>query len=202
MSVARAVAATSAVARVAYPSVVDCASPAGCQVERLVDIVFDDLDQPTVLPVQTFSAEDSGGSVLQATIVETDRADLDKANLTDAGVVYWIETTGAGASLRLFARYSQGSELVWSQASDLSVVGGRRLTWAPKLASGSNAFAGDYMKGAFFYRDGKLNFLCQWPESDPTITPPNLLTHWTVVTMSVSPPALPSTPERRTSPSQ
>lgn len=50
-----------------------------------------------------------------------------------------------------------------SVARDLSLTNGMRRYWSPN----NGEFVGDYMRGAFAF-DGKLRFVAQWPERQPS----------------------------------
>jgi hypothetical protein len=165
--------------RAAFPAVTDCPYGGGCQVERLVHVNIDAAGVVSVIPVRTFAAEDASGSVLQATMVETDRIELPTTATTDTVTMYWLEIASPASAPRVYARYSLGRGGAWSSPADLSVTASGRISWAPNLGTG---FAGDYMKGAFYFANGNLHFLCQWPESeDPSDPKGSLVIHYNVV---------------------
>lgn len=135
----------------------------GRQVQRILTVKVSRGSRASVKPVKTIVAEDPKGSILQAAFIETDRCEF--KGHSDTALLYWIETSPSKG--RLFARYAiVRGEKKWSEALDLSVQDGTRRYWEPH-----GEWMGDYMKGAFFYQGGKLNFLAQWPQSAPPDMP-------------------------------
>jgi hypothetical protein len=134
--------------RVVFPAVLNWR-----QVARVVNVFVAPDDSVTAVPAHSIHAEDPAGDVILPAFVETDRFQL-KAE-TSTAILYWLESTATG---ELFARYALvDNASAWSPAGDLSILGGARDDWTPV-----GDFLGDYLKGAFFFQDGKLNFLGAW----------------------------------------
>jgi hypothetical protein len=130
------------------------------QVYNIVSIDWDSpVTEPAVTSVAELAAQDASGHVLYATFIESDRFELDRANLSDATLLYWVETSGN----KFFTRASvMHGPTGWNSPFSLST-----RQWTPK----NNDFAiGDYMKGAFFYDGRSLNFVALWPEVVPGVS--------------------------------
>jgi hypothetical protein len=137
--------------RIVYPSRNQVSKDAP-QIARVIFVSVKDMTSaPIVQNVAEIAAEDTTGHVLYATFIETDRIELPRENLSDAAMLYWVETSGD----QIRTRYSLfHGALGWSTPQNLS-----SSSWKAE----GEFDIGDYMKGAFYY-DGQLNFLAQWPQ--------------------------------------
>jgi len=144
-------------------------------VERLSDPFFGSTAAANghveTTPGPTFEAADPKGSVLQATFVESDRAEMREDD--DCALTYWMETAPATGEMVARGAVVRGAA-DWSAPFDLSVAAGKRRVWKPH-----GEWLGDYMKGAFFFDGAAPCFLAQWPESSP----PNIDLHANVVSL-------------------
>jgi hypothetical protein len=156
----------SHVIRVSFPAVAG-----GRQVQRVVVVRIDAKGHVETTPGPTFEAADPKGSVLQATFVESDRAEMKEDD--DCALMYWMETAPATGEMVARGAVVRGAT-DWSAPFDLSVAAGKRRAWKPH-----GEWLGDYMKGAFFFDGAAPCFLAQWPESSP----PNIDLHANVVSL-------------------
>lgn len=94
-SYTHAVSRTRSGVRIAYCSQVQ--SGAGTkQSYNIVSVVWDNpLLELFVTSVAEIMGETASASILYATFVETDRVELDKNNISDTALLYWVETAGA-----------------------------------------------------------------------------------------------------------
>ena len=130
----------------------------------------------------------SGHSILQATLVPTDRFEFhpDENNdpLYDATMVYWMDVPAKGTSTANYMAVRRG--LLWSDQKPLALKNGGVETWSWNLDP-TNPFIGDYNRGSFIYADlsGKnqkpqLHFFATWEQSTGGETR-NLLIHSNMV---------------------
>src|SRR5262249_33705342 len=134
---------------------------------------------------------DEGRSVVQATLVPTDRFEFqpDETNdpLYDGALLYWLEIPSAKGG-NSTVKYMVGRRgLLWKNKQPLALKNGVPDSWSWNV-NASNPFIGDYNRGSFYVdsddkRGGKksLHFVGTWPQSQPSGTP-NLLIHSNVVT--------------------
>jgi hypothetical protein len=124
-------------------------------------------DCPTVVPMKVIRAQDPKGSVIFATFIEDDRSDAKNAT----SMLYWLETTSqpaSGTNTGMLARYMLFTNGIFPGKEELlSTSGGWQVKNADPIA-----WLGDYMKGGFYFHDGKLNFVAVWPQVSQTGTPP------------------------------
>lgn len=177
------------IVRLAYPAVEGYAQTngkvtAGRQVWMVTTVV--NKADGDVFPIITHrvSAKDPKGSVLQAAFVETDRNELDDDD-EDAALLYWIEEIPDPAGVPAGKLVVRGQ--VVRDSTDWSDVFTLSDEWTPVFKD--DGWRGDFMHGAFYYADGKLHFVAQWTQSDPSVvgsdgkTQPNLNVFYNVATV-------------------
>lgn len=184
---------TARIVRFAYPAIEDYVEEngkikGGRQVFMVTVVITASDGGMFAFSTTPIRAEDPKGSVLQATFVETDRTELDADE--DAALLYWVEEVPGdipGGKLIVRGKVVRDA-FDWSDTFKLSGA------WTPSFDPGHNGWRGDYLHGAFYFADGKLNFLAQWPQTDETLVngegkvTPNLNIHYNVVTVDPLPP--------------
>lgn len=177
------------VVRLAYPAVEgyavkDGKVTAGRQVWMVTTVMLKADGTASSVITHRVAAKDPKGSVLHATFVETDRMEM-KDDDEDAALLYWVEEIpGAGGppAGKLIVRGQVVRDSAeWSEVFNLSGE------WTPAFKS--DGWRGDYMHGAFYYADGNLNFVAQWPQTDQAHTAggviqPNMNVYYNVVTVA------------------
>jgi hypothetical protein len=117
-------------------------------------------EKPTVYGSgQIESSDPNNYSVMHGTFIQPDYLDMPSNVATDMSMFYWIEAPQSN-SQPFYAKYGLISFNGYSDHFYLSTSNGsaRKITPVPGI--------GDYLKGGFFWRDGRLNFVPQWAETD------------------------------------
>jgi hypothetical protein len=159
-SIARAgTSAKDARVRLAYQALNAAGRQTACVVEARVR---DGEAEPEVANVARLSAADpERSSAMYFTFVEPG-ADALASVARELCLLYWVEAPAKdapaktyGARYALFDRRGLVGPPAW-----LSVRGGAPRPWATRQDPG------DYLKGAYFERNGRPSFLCVWPQPD------------------------------------
>ena len=125
----------------------------------------------TVKPGVTFRAEEADASILQPTLIESDRVGINDG--PRPALLYWLESSPGSGKIQV--RYSIATNnLNWSEPKTISTA-----AWTPNFDSG--AWGGDYVNGAYYFDNGKSHFLLTWSQSESGISHPNLNIHYAVV---------------------
>lgn len=150
--------------RLAFPRVEN-----GRQVLQ-VAIITKTTEKITVRPIQVFKAEATDASIIQHSFVETDRVDLNEES--NGAALYWLESSPGSGQIQV--RYSLvKSNLDWSDPKAASAA-----PWTANIGG----WGGDYVNGAFYFEKGEPHFLLVWPQSEASISDPNMNLHYAVVT--------------------
>jgi hypothetical protein len=136
------------------------------QVYEIVMVTFKTKDQhvldlsPSVLPLATIKAEDPVNySVMHGTFIEPDYATVPDSVTSPLAMFYWIEAPrDAAKKSKIRGAFVKGFSS--SKPFYLSLKDNLPRTVATPV------HVGDYMKGAFYWYNGRYHFVAQWPEAD------------------------------------
>lgn len=130
-----------------------------------------------VLKDETIRASQSVGSIVAATMTETDRLEMPTSNLTNTAAIYWDESQGTdqkpiGTQITNPANFGAITE----NADLIREVGIHQGTTTLSAATWPGyRMTGDYRRGGFYFNttSGFSNFVARWivapfPEASPT----------------------------------
>lgn len=168
--------ATGDYVRVSFPSIKNGRQVLHVYLVRITHEISVSKTSSTLLLTLDAAEKSARGHILYASFIETDRVKLPKNSAESSAVLYWYETVFAGSSGpneregRLTTRFVVVDDNAiqsateprgkWSKVSDLALTKGIQRSWDPLYLE----FVGDYVRGAFYYANSKLNFVAQWPE--------------------------------------